>query len=169
MTTEDPKFVEYQSDLELVTHEDPYTGEFLDQEWQRQPDQSGDAVRANRPLELEKIQQAEHVHGLVQAGHGFTVWTVTRDDSDQVQTTCRFCGVVLGGMADDWLCELGSPTGSEEWLHSCQCNWCECRRQYERGILRDKGRPRVQCGSVECKRKLRNEQQRNRRQRQKAA
>ncbi|WP_126316688.1 hypothetical protein [Mycolicibacterium aurum] len=145
--------------------EDDYTGEVTARKWvdaktvdYSEPDQ----IRVNRPPDAERVRAAEEVLGLTQAGHGFAVQTVTRDPAKTVVTRCKYCDRPMDKTATDWLCELGAQPGSPDW-DTCGCNWCVCRRQYEAGTYRTKGRPRTQCGSTACKRKLRNEQQRERR------
>ncbi|GAA1671215.1 hypothetical protein MMUR_47830 [Mycolicibacterium murale] len=109
------------------------------------------------------------VHLLFQAGHGFGIETVSKDPAKPVQLTCRYCGTALtSGDSNGWLCEFGDAAGSPSRL-TCGCNWCRCRRMFEQGQLRGRGRPKVQCGSADCKRQLRSEQQRARRNANKVA
>jgi hypothetical protein len=152
--------VDYTGDP--IRHEttDDYTGESTGVEYR----DNGEGLRPRRPRP-ERIEQAEGMHGLLQAGHGFAVQTVTRDETKQIQTACKYCGDLLTNPVDHWLCEV---TGAAADWAGCGCNWCECRRQYERAEHRKQARPRVQCGAPECYRKLRNENQRERRAREKA-
>lgn len=140
---------DYAGDLLLIEPEDSYTGESRGQVWaEPQRFDEPDRVRVSRQPEAGVVQAAERILGMTQAGHGFAVQTVTRDPAKQVQTRCRYCGQPMAQTAAEWLCEFGWFDWSD-----CSCNWCLCRQQYQAGRYRAAGRPRVQCGAPECKRR----------------
>ena len=93
--------------------------------------------------------------GLIQAGHGFNIEETA--GPGPVTTSCRYCGGPLYPLnaAPEWYCEFG-----ERPQIDCQCNWCCHRNLWLLGRYRGKGRPRIQCGSVECKRALAAERKR---------
>lgn len=140
--------------LEHQETEDDYTGEARGAQWV-EPFQPDELVRRRQPP-AERIRSAQAVFDLANAGHGYLVQTVTRDESITVQTTCRFCGGPLPTPQKDWLCELVYERGAEP-DPACRCNWCVLRRQWEERQYRDAGRPRTQCDSDDCKRQARNE------------
>ncbi|MGL6235110.1 MAG: hypothetical protein ACRC20_07170 [Segniliparus sp.] len=119
---------------------------------------------------LDKSEQAERIRGLVQAGHGFKIETVTRDDGAREPRCCEICGALLTQPADDWLCECEPGPWSERSPERelCECGWCLHRQLVVQGRYLSQGRPRVQCGSADCKRLSRNARQRERRRREKA-
>ena len=87
------------------------------------------------------------VSHLVQSGHGFGIKTFSRDEA-KTRRNCVYCGVVLRNRAvDSWHCEFPDAP----WAF-CECSSCLCRQLDEQGRYRERGRPRVQCGSSECKR-----------------
>lgn len=111
------------------------------------------------------VELAEgRVQGLAQAGHGFTVEETA--EPSPTQAHCRYCGGQMSsaGSADEWLCEFGEVPSPD-----CQCNWCLCRNAWLTGQFRGKGRPRVQCGAADCKRKLATERKRRSRARRPVA
>jgi hypothetical protein len=145
-----PSFgTDYAGDVLLIETEDDYTGELQSQQWaERHRFDEPDRVRVGRPPEASVVQAAERILGMTQAGHGFAVQTVTRDPAKAVQTRCRYCNEPMAKTATEWLCEFGR----RGW-DGCSCNWCLCRQQYQAGRYRGAGRPRVQCGAPECKRR----------------
>lgn len=106
------------------------------------------------PFSLGESAEAwgeDRVRGLVQGGHGFTTETVQAPK--QVLVNCRYCGGMLyrpDGSTVEWLCEFGL----EELRPDCECNWCLCRNLWLAGEYRGRGRPRFQCGSVDCMRAM---------------
>ncbi|UTT48919.1 hypothetical protein [Rhodococcus gordoniae] len=105
---------------------------------------------------------------LMQSGHGFQIREFGARPKTEWRTTCELCGVALTPPADDWVCELGSPSGGEEWGR-CECNWCLLRGQWMRGEFRPKGgRPAKRCGTRECTRRAATERKRQQRARDKA-
>lgn len=120
-----------------------------------------EGLRARRPSG-ERLRQVEAVGDLVSSGHGFLLRTLGGAPTFLVPTPCRYCGEVIRGAETEWVCQFGWS----DWA-GCSCNWCLCRQQYESGTYRARGRPAVQCGQPECKRKLRNDQQRARRSKEK--
>jgi hypothetical protein len=145
MTTDDylPRLGDdYSSDLQRVDTEDDYTGESTGTEWV----DNSDGLHTRKP-HADRVRVAEAMSDLLDSGHGFTVSTVTRDDTKDVQTKCLYCGQRMPQRAKQWSCEFERHPWAE-----CCCNWCIQRRQWENREFRDRGRPRIQCGTAACKR-----------------
>jgi hypothetical protein len=123
----------------------------------RDDDTEGLRIRTPR---IDRIKQAEGVQGLLAAGHGFGVKTLT-EESENEPIRCIFCGGSVFGQRE-WSCDCAST-----WS-GCQCNQCLIRQQIESGRYRGVGRPPKVCKSTDCKRRLRSQQQRERRARERA-
>ena len=151
----EPTGVGYLGDPLRVESTDGYTGvvkvEYRD---------NGEGLRLRRPR-ADRITRAEGIHELLEAGHGFAVTTKAKDPDRPVETLrCLYCGGSVFGDRE-WGCDCESP-----WL-ACECNQCLIRDQVESGLFRNVGRPPKVCPSADCKRQLRNQQQRDRRAKEK--
>lgn len=137
--------------------EDDYSGEVTGVVWKESVGPEYNGVRPCKPS-ADRVS-AEGISDLVDAGHGFLVRTLTRDENKVAQTLCKYCNGPLPLPDAEWLCELEHLHGAVPNL-TCGCNWCECRRQWESRQFRTAGRPREICDSPDCKRQQKNERQR---------
>jgi hypothetical protein len=137
-------FAEYAG-MPLSFENDPVEVEYRD---------NRDGLRARRPRGSQ-IQQAEGMRGMVQAGHGFALLTLSSNPTKPAQLNCRYCGAGLFASDAEWFCEFGGYADAD-----CGCNWCECYRLWLIGEFRKRGRPRIQCGDQKCVRANAAERQR---------
>jgi len=153
----EPTGAGYLGDPLRIEATDEYTGDVLGVDYR----DNGEGLRLRRPR-IDRIAQAEGVHGLLEAGHGFAVTTAAKDPDRAVEAVrCLFCGGSVFGERV-WSCDCESPWGF------CECNQCLIRTLVESGRYRNVGRPPKVCSSAGCKRQLKNQQQRERRAKERA-